>query len=155
MRTVAAAESMAVTAILWVRDLRTAAVDAAVDIKNTLLYRNTRRPFIFGVSPQKSAARRANTTIFFHPDCHCRYRSHTGSTLFVALADYTAGGDLHPALKMRVSVVMVYYTRLRQKCKCFFPPVPASREKNNAPLFFSNDACLAYKSLLVYDTINA
>ena len=35
---------------------------------------------------------------FFHPDCYGRYRNCTGSCA-EALADYTAGRELHPALK--------------------------------------------------------
>ena len=36
---------------------------------------------------------------FSHPDCHCRLRNLTESAL--RLAGCTAGGDFHPALKMR------------------------------------------------------
>ena len=45
--------------------------------------------------------------IFFHPDCDCWSRSCTGSadTLWHPVADFTASGDLHPALKTKYSVV--------------------------------------------------
>ena len=41
-----------------------------------------------------------------------------------ALADSTAGGDLHPALKTSYFVVHLYYTRFCKKCNPFFglPP---------------------------------
>jgi hypothetical protein len=58
MRTVAAAESMAVTAIRWVRDLWAAAVGFAADIKIHSFTVIPPRRFIFGVPPQKSAERR-------------------------------------------------------------------------------------------------
>ena len=36
---------------------------------------------------------------------YCRYRNFTGSALLrAAFADYTAGGELHPAPKIRCSI---------------------------------------------------
>ena len=46
--------------------------------------------------------------IFFHPDCNCWSRSSTGSAdaaYAQPVADCTASGDLHPALKTKDSVV--------------------------------------------------
>ena len=81
--------------------------DWVADIKNTLLYRNTRRRFISGVLPQKSAAkaRRMRTSSSIQtvtvgtgltPVQRLRGRG------LAPLRTLTAGGDLHPALKMSV-----------------------------------------------------
>ena len=45
--------------------------------------------------------------IFFHPDCNCWSRSCTGSADAERqpVADYTASGESHPALKTKDSVV--------------------------------------------------
>ena len=50
---------------------------------------------LYELTPQKCLH------VFSHPDCHCRSRNRTGSAAFPqeALADCTAGGDFHPALK--------------------------------------------------------
>ena len=98
MRTVATALRMAVTAILWVFAERDIKKHSFADIVTP------ERHSIPGVLPQTSAH------IFFHPDCYCRYRNHTGSTLARSRTEglwpITAGGDLHPALKMNDSVVV-------------------------------------------------
>jgi len=46
--------------------------------------------------------------IFFHPDCNCWSRSFTGSadTLARPVADFTASGESHPALKTNYAVVL-------------------------------------------------
>ena len=63
---------------------------------------------------QKSAAiaPRIPMQIFFHPDCNCRYRICTGSARLrsrTSVEAVTAGGDLHPALKMFDSVLILLY----------------------------------------------
>ena len=49
------------------------------------------------------------TVIFFHPDCNCWSRSCTESAdaLLRPVADFTASGELHPALKTKYSVVFL------------------------------------------------
>ena len=44
--------------------------------------------------------------IFFHPDCNCWSRSFTGSAdaLLRPVADFTASGELHPALKTKIQL---------------------------------------------------
>ena len=50
---------------------------------------------------------------FSHPDCDRRYRNFTGSALLrAAFADYTAGGELHPAPKIPVKFYFVAIIRL-------------------------------------------
>ena len=53
---------------------------------------------------------------FSHPDCDRRYRNFTGSALLrAAFADYTAGGELHPAPKTDDSVDGMIILRAAQK----------------------------------------
>ena len=47
---------------------------------------------------------------FSHPDSNCRLRSFTESAF--RLAGFTAGGDFHPALKMRSLTLYAVFTRL-------------------------------------------
>ena len=62
--------------------------------------------------PQKSAQKAHDTfavLIFFHPDCNCWSRSFTESAdaRRQPVADFTASGELHPALKTKDSVVFL------------------------------------------------
>src|SRR5699024_1834349 len=68
MRMAAAALRMAVTASLWVLTVW--------DIKTLLHGYSTPED-----DPSPEYCPRKSAAIFFHPDCHCRYRIHTGSTL--------------------------------------------------------------------------
>ena len=57
-------------------------------------------------------ARVCFTHIFFHPDYNRWSRSFTGSadTLPCPVADFTASGEFHPALKTSYPVVNPHYT---------------------------------------------
>ena len=68
MRMAAAALRMAVTASLWVLTVW--------DIKTLLHGYSTPED-----DPSPEYCPRKSAAIFFHPDCHCRYRIHTGSAL--------------------------------------------------------------------------
>ena len=74
---------------------------------------NTLESFDFSkvTSGKRAHAKKHGLTafIFFHPDCHCWSRSSTGSaeTIRLPVADYTASGELHPALKTKYSVVLL------------------------------------------------
>ena len=65
------------------------------------------------VNKQQRSALKKRTAfavlIFFHPDCNCWSRSFTGSadTELHPVADFTASGELHPALKTKYSVVFL------------------------------------------------
>ena len=73
--------------------------------------------------------------IFFHPDCNCWFRSFTESAPAVqqAVADCTASGDLHPALKTKYSVVFygVVYVRPQKKATPNFAGNAALRKNLN------------------------
>ena len=62
--------------------------------------------------------------IFFHPDCNCWSRSFTESAdaRRQPVADFTASGDFHPALKTKYSVVFLpkLYNRLFKIATPFF-----------------------------------
>ena len=62
------------------------------------------------------------THIFFHPDFNRWSRSFTESagTLLCPVADYTASGEFHPALKTFNSVVHLHYIIVPLYCKRFF-----------------------------------
>ena len=67
------------------------------------------------------------THIFFHPDFNRWSRSFTGSAgaLLRPVADCTASGESHPALKTFDSVVRTYYNAsLRQMQQKFCSPLP-------------------------------
>lgn len=67
------------------------------------------------------------THIFFHPDFNRWSRSFTGSAgaLLRPVADCTASGGSHPALKTFDSVVRTYYNAsLRQMQQKFCSPLP-------------------------------
>ena len=60
--------------------------------------------------------------IFFHPDYNRWSRSCTGSADVFQhpVADYTASGDFHPALKTFIQLSKPYYTQSGEKCNPYF-----------------------------------